>query len=155
MRLFFNLFLILQSYLFFAQNTHDLKRDSLVEFAKKQLGVPYRYGTAIPGKSFDCSGFTNYVYTSFGIASPRVSSGFLQFGTLIPIQECQKGDCIIFTGTNITNRSAGHVGIVIENKDGNIEFIHCSSSSKHNGVVITNLQSSNYRLRFLQARRIL
>jgi lipoprotein Spr len=138
-----------------AQSKVSLDGDSIVAFAKKQLGVPYRYGTAIPGKSFDCSGFTNYVYTSFGIASPRVSSAFRSFGTSVPLQDCQKGDCLVFTGTNSADRRAGHVGIVIENIDGNIQFIHCSSATNHNGVVITNLNSSNYMKRFLEARRVL
>lgn len=137
------------------QNTASINQDSLVAFAKKQLGVTYRYGTSKPGVSFDCSGFTSYVYRSFGIESPRMSSEFIHFGSKVELTDCQRGDCLVFTGTNSADRRAGHVGIVVENEGGNIQFIHCSSARNHYGVVISTLNGTNYAKRLLEVRRIL
>jgi cell wall-associated NlpC family hydrolase len=138
-----------------AQTTVSIDGDSLVGFAKKQLGVTYKYGTSNPGKSFDCSGFTSYVYRSFGLNSPRMSSEFINFGTKVELNECKKGDCLVFTGTNVSDRRPGHVGIVVENTDGKIKFIHCSSAKSHYGVVISDLTNTNYAKRVLEVRRVL
>jgi hypothetical protein len=35
-----------------------------------------------------------------------------------------------------------------------LKFIHCSSSKKHFGVVITDYYDSNYPKRFIEARRL-
>ena len=136
-----------------SQTTFSIDGDSLVRFAKKQLGVTYKYGTSSPGKSFDCSGFTSYVYRSFGIESPRMSSEFVNFGKKVDLNECKKGDCLVFTGSNSSDRRAGHVGIVIENTGGKIQFIHCSSAKSHYGVVISDLNGTNYIKRLLEVRR--
>ncbi|MBM3160350.1 MAG: C40 family peptidase [Bacteroidetes bacterium] len=137
-----------------AQDSVSVQVDSLLEFAKKQLGVTYQYGTSKPGVSFDCSGFTSYVYRSFGINCPRTSSEYIHFGSKVELEACQKGDCLVFTGTNPSNRRAGHVGIVVENNDGIIQFIHCSSAKNHYGVVISSLNGTKYAERLLEVRRI-
>jgi hypothetical protein len=46
------------------------------------------------------------------------------------------------------------VGIVVENTDGNIQFIHCSSAKSHYGVVISTLNGTNYAKRLLEVRRV-
>lgn len=139
---------------FMSQTTPTVKLDSVVHFAKKQLGVTYQYGTSKPGTSFDCSGFTSYVYRSFGVDCPRMSSEFIHLGSKVDLSACQKGDCLVFTGTNSSDRRAGHVGIVVENTDGNIQFIHCSSAKSHYGVVISTLNGTNYAKRLLEVRRV-
>lgn len=137
-----------------AQDSLSVQVDSLLQFAKKQLGVTYQYGTSRPGVSFDCSGFTSYVYRSFGINCPRTSSEYVRFGSKVELEACQKGDCLVFTGTDPSNRRAGHVGIVVENNDGNIQFIHCSSAKNHYGVVISSLNGTKYAERLLEVRRV-
>jgi hypothetical protein len=47
------------------------------------------------------------------------------------------------------------VGIVVENTDGKIKFIHCSSAKNHYGVVISDLTGTNYAKRVLEVRRVL
>lgn len=130
------------------------KADSIVSIAKSQLGVKYVWGTASPNVSFDCSGFTSYVYSSSNIKASRSSKVYGQLGKSIPLKECKKGDCIVFTGTNPQDKTPGHVGIIIENNENGIKFIHCSSSEKHFGVVITDYYSSGYPKRFLDIRRL-
>lgn len=46
--------------------------DRLFEEAAKHVGKPYAYGATGPG-SFDCSGFTGYVFRRVGISLPRSS----------------------------------------------------------------------------------
>ncbi len=128
--------------------------DSLLNTALEQLGVPYKYATSNPGKSFDCSGFTSYVYGSLGLPCSRSSRDYASLGTPIPLESCQKGDCMVFSGTAPGSTTPGHVGIVVSNEDGQIRFIHCSSSSKHFGVVITDYNTSHYPKRFLEVRRM-
>ena len=130
------------------------KTDSLIALAKGQIGTPYKYGTCSPGVSFDCSGFTSYVYGSLGITKCRSSVGYGSLGTAIPIEEALPGDCIIFSGTAAGSKSIGHVGIVIENNENGLKFIHCSSSKNHWGVVITDFYSTSYPKRFIDIRRL-
>ena len=84
-----------------------------------------------------------------------MSSEFVNFGTKVDLNECKKGDCLVFTGTNSADRRPGHVGIVVENTDGKIKFIHCSSAKNHYGVVISDLTGTNYAKRVLEVRRVL
>ena len=44
----------------------------IVDFALQYVGYPYVYGTAGPD-TFDCSGFTYYVYAHFGYSLNRSS----------------------------------------------------------------------------------
>ena len=132
----------------------EQKADSLILCAKSQLGVPYKWATSKPGVSFDCSGFTYYVYTNFNVKSSRGAGYYKNYGKSIPLSEARKGDCILFTGTQPGDKSIGHIGIVVSNEKDKLNFIHCSSSSRHFGVVITEYYSSNYPKRFIETRRI-
>lgn len=132
----------------------ELKADSILATAKTQLGVPYKYATSKKNVSFDCSGFTSFVYGKHNVTNMRTSKGYGNLGEKIAIEECRKGDVILFTGTDASNKSIGHVGIIVENDENGITFIHCSSSRSNGGVVISSLSSPNYTRRFLMVRRI-
>lgn len=148
------LFMVLLSFSGFSQSEQDSLAVEIVSLAKEQLGVPYKYATSNPGVSFDCSGFTSYVYSSFDLPHSRSSRAYGNLGEKVSLETCQPGDCMIFTGTTPGSTTIGHVGIVISNNDAGIQFIHCSSSKKHFGVVITDYYSSGYPKRFLQVRRL-
>lgn len=128
-------------------------RDSLVNFATKQLLVPYKYASCDPAIGFDCSGFVFYVFQHFNIPSPRTSSAFEKAGKKISLKEVQKGDILVFTGTDASIRKGGHVGIVLSVGD-SIKFIH-SSSGTANGVCISALEENHYSKRFLVARDLI
>ncbi len=129
--------------------------DGLIWFAKQQLGTPYKYASANPKNGgFDCSGFLYYVFTHFKIKVPRTSKDYMSYGKTIDKKDAQKGDVIIFTGTDATQKVGGHIGIILENTDGNISFIH-GSSGKANGVTISKLSESYYTQRFLKIIRVL
>ncbi|MBS7262643.1 MAG: peptidoglycan-binding protein [Eubacteriales bacterium] len=127
--------------------------DQIIAYAKQYLGKPYVLGSAGPN-SFDCSGFTTYVFKHFGYSLPRYAygQGYTDYGIKIKsISELKKGDLVFFNTVTDSDLS-DHVGIYIS--DGN--FIHASSSSK-NGVkvCISNLKSGYYNRVFSWARRII
>ena len=134
--------------------TDIVNRDSLVLFAQSLLGTPYLYGSTDPAKGFDCSGFITYVFNHFKITVPRSSYDFEKIGKQKELALCQKGDLILFTGTNPQEKIIGHIGIVTENKNGIQQFIH-SSSGKVNSVTITSMESVYYKSRFVSAIDIL
>jgi cell wall-associated NlpC family hydrolase len=130
-------------------------RDSIVNFAEHYLGTPYLYA-GVTEKGFDCTGFVYFVFNHFGIRTSRTSSGYENAGGTIETAKAQKGDIILFTGTNSEIRKVGHAGIVYSNNDGTLYFIHSSSSKNHFGVTITHFnESSGYQKRFLRIITIL
>lgn len=132
-----------------------MQADTLLDFAKKQLGVKYCYAQSSPAKGFDCSGFVYYVFSHFGIKVPRASMDYEYAGRKIRLDSCRKGDVIVFTGTNIRNRAPGHVGIIVSNDSSGIVFIHSSSGHKRIGVILTSYsQSAYYQSRFIKVVRL-
>ncbi|GEM_PF-834035 len=130
----------------------DELANNIIEYSKQYLGRPYRRGTRGP-KSFDCSGFTHYVFKQFGYnLSPGCVTQVNQ-GTKIDKSELRTGDLIFFKGRNAKSSRVGHVGIVVENNGGNnITFIHAC----HRGVIIENLSSSSYyKPRYVTGLRVL
>ncbi|MDY5613579.1 C40 family peptidase [Dysosmobacter sp.] len=120
---------------------------SIVDTAMQHLGTRYVYGGASPS-GFDCSGFTMYIYKQFGYSLPHTATGQWQSGIgtrVYSISELQPGDLVFF---NDPSRNAGkacsHAGIYI----GNGQHIH-SSSSRSNGVIISDLTSGYYNTYFI------
>lgn len=133
-------------------NRSDIERDKIVNYAKKQIGVKYKYAGNTPKEGFDCSGFTKYVYSTFNYEVPRRSVDYQNLGKKINVKDVKKGDILLFTGSNKNKRVTGHVGIVVSNENGNIKFIHASSSR---GVVISDMSITYYKERILGARQII
>lgn len=127
--------------------------DSLINFAKSLLGTPYVYASSDPSVGFDCSGFITYVFNHFNVSVPRSSIDFTDEGITIPLKKSKRGDLILFTGTDSTERFVGHMGIIVENKNDKISFIH-STSGKAYGVTITQL-NDYYMGRFVKVVRII
>ena len=123
------------------------KGEELVEFAKQYLGCPYVYGGSGPD-TFDCSGFTMYVYENFGISLSHSAIAQSYVGTYVAKEDLQPGDLVFFLEYE-TMDEIGHVGIYIG--DGN--FIHASSGSGY-CVKISTLLSGSYDVRYDTARRI-
>lgn len=117
----------------------------VINFAKQYLGVPYVYGGAGPG-GFDCSGFTMYVLSNFGISLPHGATPQANYGTAISKSDLIPGDLVFFASSSAW---IGHVGIYI----GDGEFIHASSGK--GAVVISGLGENYYTRMYQCARRIL
>jgi hypothetical protein len=128
--------------------------DDLIWFARQQLGTPYKYASADPKNGgLDCSGFLYYVFSHFKIKVPRSSKDYMNYGKPVNKNDAQKGDVIVFTGTDASQRTGGHVGLILDNNNGNITFIH-GSSGKANGVTISSLSEGYYTQRFLKVVRV-
>ena len=118
----------------------------IVSYAKQFLGVPYVYGGNGPN-SFDCSGFTSYIYRHFGYTLNRTASTQLSNGVAVSKSELQPGDLVFFRYN--TSYPASHVGIYI----GNGQFIHASTNKYQ--VQIDQLMTGHYANVYIAARRIL
>lgn len=78
-----------------------------------------------------------------------------KLGRVIRIDSCMPGDVIVFTGTKISNRKPGHVGIIVSKAGEEVQFMHSSSGKKANGVIVTNFtQSDYYQRRFIKVVRL-
>ena len=120
--------------------------EQIVALAKQYLGTPYVLGGNGPS-SFDCSGFTKYIYAQFGYTLNRTATDQLQNGVSISRDELQPGDLVFFKYN--TSKPVSHVGIYI----GNGEFIHASTNRYM--VQIDQMNSGHYDNVFVYARRIL
>ena len=123
--------------------------DKLYQRGSEQIGSRYRSGGTQPG-AFDCSGLMIYIFEDSGVKLPRTSAEQSRFGTKINNSEAQKGDLIFFStnGRGYIN----HVGMVVENIDGEIKFIH---SSVHGGVIISSVSEKYYTNKVKQVNRVL
>jgi NlpC/P60 family protein len=123
-----------------------------VDYARTLIGIPYRWGSMNPKFGLDCSGFVNYVSQHFGIAVPRTAAQFATLGLEVNPMDAQTGDLILFKGSNAKSKKIGHMGIVVENGDSTVQFIHSSSGHKK-GVHISEL-AGYYKQRLVKIIRI-
>ena len=112
-------------------------RSEVVAIAKRYLGAPYRWGASGPN-SFDCSGFTMFVYRQVGVSLPHSSRAQSGVGEKVPRSALQPGD-LVFFGSPIH-----HVGIYV----GGGQYIH----SPRTGDVVS-IASLSGRTNFVGATR--
>ena len=128
-------------------------QNAIVACAKKYLGRPYAHGATGP-KSFDCSGFTRFVYDATGLAKlSRVPAGQYKQGKPITrISDMRPGDLVFFTGRSLSQKW-GHVGIVVSAEpDGSkFKFIHANNR----GVTIDESTMGYYKSRYVGCCRVL
>lgn len=125
----------------------------LVAFARQFEGIPYDYANSDPMRGFDCSGFVNFVYSYFNIKVPRTSSQFSNIGQTVSKSEAKPGDIVLFKGSSV-NGGVGHLGIVTENKNGVLSFIH-SATSQARGIMISTTSEKYFSDRFVKVVRVL
>lgn len=109
------------------------------------LGTPYKNGgTSITGT--DCSGFVMTIYKkTFNIDLPHNTTMMYQQTIPVSLKNLKLGDLLFFE--NYEGRGISHVAIyLIDN-----HFVHASLQQ---GVVISDLDNSYYRMRFRSARRV-
>ncbi|HHU49391.1 MAG TPA: LysM peptidoglycan-binding domain-containing protein [Clostridiales bacterium] len=130
-----------------APSNGSVSGNDIVKFALKFEGYPYRRGKEGPN-SFDCSGFTYYIYKQFGYRLNRVSRDQALNGVAVSRSNLAPGDLVFFSNRTSGN-SIGHVGIYI----GNGNMIHASNSRE--GVKRSSINSDYYRKHWKCARRII
>jgi hypothetical protein len=112
------------------------KRIAIIEFARKQLGVPYVWAGESPD-GFDCSGFTSFVLASDNIKLPRRAKDQYDASIKISSDKAQIGDLVFFSnGGEVT-----HVGILVSELGKEKVMIHASSSK---GITFDKIDGSAY-----------
>jgi cell wall-associated NlpC family hydrolase len=110
------------------RHTHIDLVNTVLAVARKQLGKPYRYGSVGPS-SFDCSGFTRFVYAAAGVHLPHNSSAQYASTQHVSLDKLKPGDLVFFPH---------HVGLYI----GHGQMIHAPETGDH--VRIAPLQGGLY-----------
>lgn len=67
----------------------------VVRVAAEERGEPYKYGADGP-VSFDCSGFTKYVYAQFGIELPHNAAAQYRAVDHVAKADMRRGDLVFF-----------------------------------------------------------
>lgn len=136
----------------FVDSGKEVSREQLLAYAKTLIGTPYKYASVDPAEGLDCSGFITHVFNHFSIKVPRSSVDFTNYGITINLADAETGDLILFTETDTLSKVVGHMGIVTEIVDGELQFIH-STSGKAYSVTISKL-NAHYKRRFVKVIRI-
>lgn len=106
-------------------------RSEVVNIAKRYLGAPYKWAASGPN-SFDCSGFTMFVYRQVGVSLPHSSRAQYGSGQRVSRADLQPGD-LVFFGSPIH-----HVGIYV----GGNSYIHAPRTG--DVVKISSLNRRGY-----------
>lgn len=125
----------------------ELKVDNVKELKKSAygfLGTRYRFGGSSRA-GLDCSSFVQKVFRELEVSLPRTAREQFEVGNSVAPGDLQKGDLMFFS-TYASYPS--HVGIYL----GNNKMIHASSRDRR--VVISSVNNSYYRSRYLGAKRV-
>ncbi len=119
---------------------------SVVSTAQSYVGkASYVYGASGPN-SFDCSGFTSYIYKQYGVNLNRTAAGQYSNGTSVSRSDLQPGDLVMF-GSSAS--SINHVGIYM----GGGQIVHAANPSR--GVTVDTINSGYYNNNYVGARRVM
>ena len=98
------------------------KGNEIASYAQNFLGNPYVSGGTSLTDGCDCSGFTQSVYSHFGISIPRTSWEQQSAGHSVSYSDAQPGDIFCYSG---------HVGIYVGNNT------ICHASTPETGIKLT------------------
>ena len=125
------------------------------DMALAQVGKKYKARAAGPD-AFDCSGLSRYVYKRVSITLAQSASAQSKRGSLITAKEDILPGDLLFFATGSNKGKLNHVGVVYSIEDGNVRFVHASSSAKK--VIKSAFKDDGnadfYQKRFLFGRRM-
>ncbi|WP_370477035.1 C40 family peptidase [Tamlana flava] len=130
--------------------TEISEAEHIIDYAKQFAGVRYKWGGTTKS-GMDCSGLVYESFRNYDIMLPRISRDMAKRGKKIALKNVLNGDLLFFKTGNRRN-SINHVGLIIDIKNDDIEFIHATSTK---GVIISNLNDPYWLNAFHEARRIL
>ena len=124
--------------------------DNIIDTALEFSGVRYKYGGTTK-KGMDCSGLLYVAFGENNVKLPRVSYHMAEEGRRVDLRNVTKGDLLFFRTTKGAKR-INHVGMVVTVEQGEIKFIHSSSSR---GVIVSSLREGYWNSAFVRATRVL
>ncbi|OSY87499.1 hypothetical protein WH52_11580 [Tenacibaculum holothuriorum] len=133
-----------------SENSQVLKVDKLLKVANSYKGVAYRAG-GTSRKGMDCSGLVNTSFKQINVSLPRSSKAMSTHGKAIDLNEVQIGDLLFFDIARLKG-GVNHVGLVTSTSNGNIQFIHSTTSK---GVIVSSMNEAYWKKEFVKAKRIL
>jgi cell wall-associated NlpC family hydrolase len=122
---------------------------SVLKSALRYKGTRYKYGGTTK-RGMDCSGLIYVAFTDNDISVPRSTDQLKSYGKWVDLKQVTTGD-LVFFATRKNSRKVNHVGLVTEVMDGDLRFIHASTSK---GVIESKLSERYWYFAFVQARRI-
>jgi cell wall-associated NlpC family hydrolase len=121
--------------------SHSTKpAERVVAFAKRQIGVPYRWGGVSRRTGFDCSGLVYAAYRSIGRTIPHSTWGQMALGVPVRFGRLRPGDLVFTNG-------GGHVDLVVSSR--------AVVSAPHTGARVRYVSLKQVRSEFAGARRLL
>lgn len=125
------------------ENLRSVK-DRVMARAKELLGTPYGFGNKESTQT-DCSGFTQQVYSQFGISLPHSAAEQAAYGKDVDSKDLQVGDLMFF---HTYKDEPSHVAIYA----GDGQIIHASYKNKR--VQFDAMDKGYYKQRFMYAKRL-
>ena len=124
------------------------KRDTMVNYAKGFVGVPYVWG-GLDKTGIDCSGLIFTVAReSIGLQLPRTVAALYGYVKIIPNNQKEPGDILFF---KTVGDRVSHAGIYI----GNNQFIHAASDGPNTGVILSSLNEVYWKEHYFAVGQIL
>lgn len=125
------------------ENMHSIK-DRIMARAKALLGTPYGYGDKGASQT-DCSGFTQQVFSQFGISLPHSAAEQAAYGKEVSNNDLQVGDLMFY---HTYKDEPSHVAIYA----GEGQIIHASYRNRR--VQYDSIDKGYYKDRFMYAKRL-
>ncbi|MCG2431502.1 C40 family peptidase [Aequorivita xiaoshiensis] len=124
-------------------------KHKIISYAKTFEGTRYKFGGTTEA-GMDCSGLVCVAFEKENISLPRISRDMATKGIPVTKDEVEEGDLVFFKTSR--RNTINHVGIIVEAIDGEIKFIHSSTSA---GVIISSLNEAYWKKAFVSFRRVL
>lgn len=119
-------------------------KERIMARAKQFLGTPYGFGNKESSQT-DCSGFTQQVFSQFGISLPHSAAEQATFGKAVDSNDLQVGDLMFY---QTYKNEPSHVAIYA----GDGKIIHASYRNKR--VQYDAINKEYYKQRFMYAKRL-
>ena len=120
----------------------------VIKEAESYMGTKYKYG-GTTRKGLDCSALTQNAYSTIGVSLPRSSSDQSKVGKKVSRKKVQPGDLVFFSAKS--NGRVDHVGMIVEVKGEDVNFIHASTSK---GVRVDALNTGYWKSRVISVKRV-